>query len=209
MTKSNWLICIAMLCSSICFAQTPVQGLGNSDYEFPEARNFFSEFSVSLTKSNTVKILWKTVFNSEGEYYVIERSNDQIRYETVSVLKITDTISNYEMMSNAPNGGTYFYRIKWVDKSGNFIYSGTVPIRVSGDFEFKFYPNPTDKLLIVRSAHAIDVEVLDGLGTVRFNKQLASGLQVINLSSLEKGNYVLRVADKESSRVISAQLLKN
>ena len=209
MTKSNWLVFIAILSYSICLGQAPAQGLRTNDNEFPEAKDFFSDFSVTLTKSNTVKIQWRTVFTPEGEYYIIERSNDQIHYETVSALKITDTISNYEMMSNAPNGGTYYYRIKWVDRLGNYIYSNPLPVRVSGDFEFKFYPNPTDKLLIVRCAHAIDVEVLDGIGTVRLNKQLASGLQVINLSALEKGNYVLRVADRESNRVISAQLLKN
>jgi hypothetical protein len=80
---------------------------------------------------------------------------------------------------------------------------------VPGSIDLKFYPNPADKLLIVRTSHAIDVQVLDAVGTVRLQKQLQPGLQVINIAFLEKGTYVLNIADKESNKVISEQLLKN
>jgi hypothetical protein len=34
-------------------------------------------------------------------------------------------------------------------------------------------------------------------------------VQIINVSALEKGGYILRVADKESSHVVFEHLLKN
>ena len=139
----------------------------------------------------------------------MERSADEIHFETVSVLKISDTLSHYELNNTTPPAGSYLYRVKWMDKSGDYVYSQSIPVRIASDFDFKFYPNPADKLLIVRTAHPIEVEVLDALGAVRLSKELTSGLQVLNVSSLEKGNYVLRVADKESNRIISSQLLKN
>lgn len=208
MTKSNWLFCIAILCVSTCLGQTPVIGDENPDRSGSDSKDFFHDFMVSV-KTNNIRIQWKARYSPEGEYFIVERSNDQSHYETVSALKITDTISSYDLTNNTNLDGSYFYRVKWVDKSGNYIYSKAVPVRLSADFEFKFYPNPADKLLIVRTAHDIGVEILDGMGIVRLSKELSSGLQVLNLSTLEKGNYVLRIADKESNRVISAQLLKN
>jgi hypothetical protein len=199
MTKSNWLVCIAFLFSLATFAQTP----------FGSAANPFKEISVSIRSGNTLRIQWETDYISEGEYFIVERSADEVHYETVSVLKITDTLSHYELNNAAPQGGNYFYRIKWIDKSGNYVYSQVVPVRISSDIDFKFYPNPADKLLIVRSAHPIEVEVLDAFGAIRLTKELTSGIQVLNVSALEKGNYVLRVADKESNRIISSQLVKN
>ena len=199
MTKSSWLICIAILYCLATFAQSPAG----------TAINPFKEISVSIRSGNNLRIQWETDYLSNGEYFIVERSADELHYETVSVLKITDTLSHYELSNATPQGGNYFYRIKWMDKSGNYVYSQVVPVRISSDFEFKFYPNPADKLLIVRTAHPIEVEVLDAFGAIRLTKELTSGLQVLNVASLEKGNYILRVADKESNRIISSQLLKN
>jgi hypothetical protein len=199
MTKSNWLVSIALLYSAATFAQSSFISDGNP----------FKEINVSIRSGNSLRIQWETEYVSNGEYFIVERSADEVHYETVSVLKITDTLSHYELTNATPPGGNYFYRIKWMDKSGNYVYSQAVPIRITSDFEFKFYPNPADELLIVRTAHPIDVEVLDAFGAIRLSKELTSGLQVLNISSLEKGNYVLRVADKESNRIISSQLLKN
>jgi type IX secretion system substrate protein len=199
MTKSCWLICIAFLSCIACFAQSPV---GNTTSPF-------KEISVSIRSGNSLRIQWETEYISNAEYFIVERSSDELHYETVSVLKITDTLGHYELVNASPQGGNFFYRIKWMDKSGNYVYSQVVPVRISSDFEFKFYPNPADKLLIVRTAHPIEVEVLDAFGAIRLTKELASGIQVLNVASLEKGNYILRVADKESNRIISSQLLKN
>jgi hypothetical protein len=55
----------------------------------------------------------------------------------------------------------------------------------------------------------IDLLVLDGAGAIRLSKRLQPGIQVVNVSTLEKGVYVLRVTDKESNRAISQQLVKN
>jgi hypothetical protein len=82
-------------------------------------------------------------------------------------------------------------------------------LSLSGAVDFKFYPNPVDKLFIVRTEHAIDLEIIDAAGVVRLSKRLQAGIQVVNASSLEKGVYVLRVTDKESNRAVSHQMVKN
>jgi len=53
------------------------------------------------------------------------------------------------------------------------------------------------------------VQILDQSGKVMINKQLQPGLQVINVAALERGNYWLKIADKDSNRVSSEPLVKN
>jgi hypothetical protein len=203
MTKHRWLIAMSFFYCLCTYAQTdiPVANAAEED--------FFSQFTCTVKASNTVRIEWKTSYSAEGDYFIVERSADGLQYETMSAVKITDTTSVHDIMDYAPLGGPYFYRIKWIGKSGKMLYSKMHAVNVLPDVDFKFYPNPTDKLLIIRTGHSVEVQILDATGTPRLTKQIQAGLEIINVSSLEKGNYVLKVADRESSRVVSVQLLKN
>jgi hypothetical protein len=75
--------------------------------------------------------------------------------------------------------------------------------------EFRFYPNPVDKLLIIRSPHPLSVKVTDVNGATWFTQEVEAGMQIINVSVLQKGNYILNATDKSTNTVISEQLVKN
>jgi hypothetical protein len=111
MTKSNWLIYIAILFHSVSFAQS----------SFGNAGNLFKEITVTIRSGNSVRIQWEAEYFSNGEYFIVERSADEVHYETVSVLKISDTLGHYELNNTAPPGGNYFYRIKWMDTNGHYV----------------------------------------------------------------------------------------
>jgi len=203
MLKYCWLLAIAFFSYFCAFSQIDVPSANASD------EHFFSQFSCTVKATNSVTIEWKTSYSAEGDYFIVERSVDGLQYETLSAVKIKDSSSNHELLDNAPLSGSFFYRIKWISKSGRELYSKIQLVNVLPDVDFKFYPNPTDKLLIIRTGHAIDVQILDASGASRLTKQIQAGIQIINVSSLEKGSYVLKVADRESNRVVSEQLLKN
>lgn len=201
MNKFFCLTSIAILCSCASFAQQANDIAGD--------KNIFSDFSCILKNTNSVLLQWKADNIGEGDYFIIERSTDGSNYETVSALKITDTASGYAITDNSPHNGSDFYRIKYISKSGKFIYSKIKQVELFGAVDFKFYPNPVDKLLIIQTSHSIDIQVLDAAGGLRLAKQLQPGLQIINISLLERGTYILKVEDKQSNKVISEQLLKN
>jgi len=156
-----------------------------------------------------VSLQWDVDSAEDGDYFVIQRSTDGITFETIGALRKTGNNSHYELSDLAPPNGTDLYRIKYTGQDGKFLYSKQVKLSLSGDIEFKFYPNPVDKLLIIRTGHTVDIQILDAVGNVRVNQRLQPGIQVINASSLERGVYILRVADKESNRIVSNQLVKN
>jgi hypothetical protein len=194
MKKLTWLIVLVLFCARICRAQQA---------------GFFVDFTATPNGSNHVLLKWDTDSAADGDYFVIERSSDETHYETIGVVKVAEGTEHYEIMDGAAPNGSDFYRIKYTARTGTPVYSKTMQLSLSGAVDFKFYPNPVDKLFIVRTDHAIDLEIIDAAGVVRLSKRLQAGIQVINASSLEKGVYVLRVTDKESNRAVSHQLVKN
>ena len=203
MNKYFWLFATAFLSYNVASAQT------SDSSKVAESESIFSQFSCVVKNANSVRVQWKSTYTGQGDYFIVERSDDELHFETVSALKISDTMSDYELVDNSSLNGSFFYRIKYVNKSGQTVFSKTLPVSISADVDFRFYPNPADKFLIIRTGHNIDVEIRDASGVIRLAKQLQPGLQIINVSTLEKGIYILKIADKESNRVISEQLVKN
>jgi len=172
--------------------------------------SFFIDFSCVLKNANNIDLQWNISNNTgDGDYFTVERSQDGLQYVTVSILKIADTATRYGLTDSSTHNGNNFYRIKYISKSGKFIYSKPKQVSLSGAVDFRFYPNPVDKLLIISSSHYVEVQVLDEAGSLKLDKQLQPGVQIINTSSLEKGSYVLKVDDKDSNRIISERLVKN
>lgn len=169
----------------------------------------FVHFSAGIKESNKVILEWDIDSSTEGDYFVVERSSEGGPFETVGAEVSTSGKLHYELVDQAPPNGSDLYRIRYTSAAGGDIYSNSEELSMSGDVDFKFYPNPVDKLFIVRTEHSIDLEVVDPSGAVRISKRLQPGIQVINATALEHGVYVLRVTDKESNRSISRQLVKN
>jgi hypothetical protein len=170
---------------------------------------FFAHFSAAVKESNKVLLEWDIDSSMEGNYFVVERSSEGSPFETIGAEVSTGAKMHYELMDQAPPNGTDVYRIHFTSESGVNLYSKTVELSMSGEVDFKFYPNPVDKLFIVRTEHMIDLEIVDPSGAVRLSKRLQPGIQIVNATSLEHGVYILRVTDKESNRAISRQLVKN
>jgi hypothetical protein len=196
MKKLSWLILFVLICARN----------GHAQQASPSP---FLDCTATPGGSNRVLLIWDTDSAAEGNYFVIERSPDETHYETISVVRAAAGMQHYEVVdAGAPNGSD-FYRIKYTERTGAPVYSKTMQLSLSGAVDFKFYPNPVDKLFIVRTEHTIDLQVIDAAGVVRLSKRLQAGIQVVNVSTLEKGVYVLRVTDKESNRAVSHQLVKN
>ena len=210
--KKYWFVLIlAMLvCTGVARAQSPAPASPDPVADsITRLRPVFVTVTATPNESNRVVVKWDTDSATDGDYFVIERGSDDSHYETIGVVRVVEGTDHYELTDGAAPNGSDYYRIKYTARTGVPVYSKTVQLSLSGAVDFKFYPNPVDKLFIVRTEHTIDLQVLDAAGGVRLSKRLQAGIQVINVASLEKGVYILRVTDKESNRVASHQLVKN
>jgi len=171
--------------------------------------SMFVNFSGIVREYNKVWLQWDVDSTEDGDFFVIERAKEGEQFETIGIVRKTGDNNHYELTDIAPPNGTDNYRIKYTGQGGRVAYSKMIPMSLSGAVSFKFYPNPVDKLLIIRTEHLVEIQVIDAIGSIRLSKHLQPGIQVINLSSLERGVYILHVSDKESNRVTSNQLVKN
>jgi hypothetical protein len=211
MCKLFWLTSLAICYCMTAAAQQPpvadsaVLGLHATD-GFSDS--LFTDFSCVVKENSRVLIQWKADQTGDDGYFIVEHSNDGYHFETLGALKVAHNAPRYELTDNAAYSGSNFYRIRYTGKDEP-VYSRTVQIIFSQASSFRFYPNPVDKLLIIQTDHSVNIQIINSVGAVRLTKSLQPGVQVINVSTLEKGNYLLRVIDRESNRDMLEQLLKN
>ncbi|HVY74331.1 MAG TPA: T9SS type A sorting domain-containing protein [Puia sp.] len=203
-----WLTLALALCWYASRSQTSVD-------DFPGAISssdmpLFSYFTVSAGAESSV-LKWGVNMNQPDEYYIVEKSSDGNRFETISAIGSgtgrADT--NFTATDNAAGNGTVYYRIRITGKDGKSFYSKTISVLGSAVSDFRFYPNPVDKLLIIRCVHPLIIQIMDAYGTVWFTQEVNAGMQIVNVSTLQKGNYILKVTDRETNRSRSEQLIKN
>jgi len=209
MIKSFWLTSIVVcLCGFVSNAQQENDSL-NKGLLSDGSDSSFASFSYSSKDGNKIILQWSSDSTRPNDYFIIERSEDGNSYETIGAIKGSPDNNQYEVSDNSSLTGINFYRIKYIKKTGQSIYSKPLQINSQGNIALKFYPNPVDKLLIVETNYKVEIQLINTLGTVKLNKQLQQGLQVIDVSSLDKGNYILRIVDNERNRSVLQQLVKN
>ncbi len=97
--------------------------------------------------SNKVEIDWKTASEKNTESFNIERSKDGINFETLSTVNASgnsSSILEYTEIDFAPLDGISYYRLKQIDKNGDFSYSSIVPVNYRiNKSSLSIYPNPS------------------------------------------------------------------
>jgi hypothetical protein len=204
-----WLISAFLCCAS--FGQSANDHIGRINITSPESNIAFSLFTVTTSNGQAV-LRWTVPSVKAEDFFIIEKSSDAIHFEVISAMEASTsngTDSVYSMTDNTVGDGALSYRIRITGKDGRELCSKTVNVNSVSDADFKFYPNPVDKLLIVRSSHALNIQVMDAYGVIKFIQDVDAGMQIVNVSALQKGNYILKATDKATNTVISEQLVKN
>ena len=206
--KRLLLLCCVSMLTSICYAQ--YSGLLHpiiSNLQI-DPKNIVTDFTYVLKGDERVHLAWKVNNNKElVDFFAVERSANGKDFEMIEVLKSLPE-NQLELVDESPFPGRNYYRIRTSVK-GKPVYSITLIVHIGGELPYKFYPNPTDNILIIRSDISLDVQIADASGAVRISQAKVQGLQTMNVSSLEKGVYMIRFTNKASNTVSIEKLFKN
>src|SRR5690606_40819727 len=88
----------------------------------------------------------------------------------------------------------------------------TIPTRRSSDLEFSVYPNPSTGIFNINTSEMVNIKVVDITGKVVYQAQNVDNNGVVNLSSLQKGVYLMQVSgdtiqkDRKSTRLNSSHV---
>lgn len=179
-----------------------------------------SGFNVSK-KNNAAELNW-SVENETADVssYEILRGSNGIDFKTVanvSPKKNGQSKNTYQLIDNElsvirSNSGVIYYRIKQVDKDGQFVFTEVKSIRLDGKaFAVGVYPNPIKNIAnisidLVEDANlAITITDAAGRQVRRSQVQAFKGLNTkkIDMSSYPAGNYLLKVNSGAEVKTIS------
>jgi hypothetical protein len=126
---------------------------------------------------------------------------------------------NYSFNDLRPTAGTNYYRLKQIDKDGNYSYSAIVSLKSKNqDIRISnVYPNPVrGELNLVISAPAsekatISITDLTGKVILQRSTQLVSGdtYERINVQSLAAGTYLVKMITANGVETTVQKFVKN
>ena len=171
---------------------------------------------VSFTGKNNGNmnlLSWK-VDNEKGlSYYELQHSIDGQNFSPIAQIKATGN-SNYSYSDNLVSSTSllYYYRLKSVDKDGNFKYSPVLKISIQPNGSFvNANPNPFKQKLVVtiksltKDKATIIMRDVSGRQLLKENKTVSTGTNVIEINDvgkLSKGTYLLTIIESQQMQSI-------
>jgi hypothetical protein len=124
--------------------------------------------------SDVVMLEWRTVGESNNLGFDIERSLDGKNFSKLGFVAgagSTNLAQGYGFTDDRVEVGTYFYRLKQIDRNGAFTYSDVREVEVSAPQRYELtqnFPNPfnpqTDIVFRVKEEGVVTLKVFDLLG---------------------------------------------
>jgi hypothetical protein len=167
-------------------------------------------------------VQWTTASETNNEYFVLERSDDVLHWDSVTTIQgagNSNTLLNYSYTDTllSPFGGSVFYRLKQVDFDGNYTYSDTIHVSCQEhDIEIiNIYPNPAhhyfDYTICSTEDREIVATVIDVLGKTLIRKQehVNAGINhgSLDVSTLAAGVYYFKIETLNGMSKDSKQIL--
>lgn len=179
-------------------------------------------FTGKIDDNNRSDLYWKTAAEENFDHFELERSADGVNYkllESVASKSQVGIESSYSTIDPYPYAGINFYRLKMVDRDGNFSYSNIVKLETSKKpfAVTQLFPNPVKDLLNIQlqssKAQTVNATFFDITGKQLLQQTvlLQEGFNntSISLSKLAWGTYVLRFKDQRGADLGSFKVVKN
>jgi len=168
-------------------------------------------------QDDAVLTKWITTQEVNSDHFEVEHSADGIYFYkigTVTSKGQSNTASNYELLHKNPVNGANYYRLKQVDKNGQFEYSAIIKILFNAKGTIVAYPNPVSDKLNVTVAQSfiqnskLSLQFYDAKGMMVMQKAVTERTNMINMSQLSAGNYSMRIVNEKGEIVDSRIIVK-
>jgi hypothetical protein len=164
-------------------------------------------FGAHELKDETI-LQWQTAEEENFDHFELERSANSIDWSTIGTVNgraEQHAGTAYSFTDRRPVPGANYYRLKMMDKDGQFEYSSIVVANFSSRHEgINVYPNPATSMLYisnVRAGSSQFIQVINTSGHVMLagKFQPAGNVVSLNVGALGKGLYYLKLADASGS----------
>jgi hypothetical protein len=195
----------------------------NTSYSLPIKLNSF----VGYLKNNDVELNWTTAFELNNDYFIIEKSIDNVNFEAIGKIKgkgNSNIVSNYNLtdydaMNGNTNNGILFYRLNQFDFDGQNAKSDVIVVKVSANKsnQLEVFPNPFENNLNLVINSEINtnaqIEIIDVHGKMVYQNSIRltpgfNSYSMNDLSALPNGSYIIQVNNNGNIQTVKINKLK-
>lgn len=161
-------------------------------------------FQANLNAQKQVTLNWSTASEQNSDHYVVERSSNNLSFESIGKVDAKGVASAYSLLDRAPLPGVNYYRLRQVDKDGRYVHSSTLKVEVNKAFTVTLSPNPSQGLVTVKRSvdTKVLVQVVDIAGNRVYLKEHVGAQFTFDLSNQPSGFYLVRIGDELQQLVI-------
>lgn len=152
----------------------------------------------AIANNNIVKLQWTSSSEINTSHFIIERSQDGARYNSIATINAAGNSSHnvdYNFEDKNPIRGRAYYRLKMVDVDGKFEYSTIRTVNVSSTSSAFLVKNPIQQTLEVVASEKSDWQIVNISGQVLKTGKAQIGRTEIGLYELAPGNYWIKLTD--------------
>jgi hypothetical protein len=155
-------------------------------------------------------LFWNVENEVNFKEYIVERSTDGIKYETIDNIEARNSKS-YEFKVGKLNAGKNYFRLKMVDKNGKYEYS-TVEVLEARTIKsnFNILPNPVATNLNFNwNEDGLYRFQLIGIDGKQFKMgPVLKGMNALDVSNLKSGTYVLDIVNEKGEVIAAKKVFK-
>lgn len=165
----------------------------------------FIDFDATWAGGSNVLLEWSTASEENSDYFIVERSLDGIRWESVAQVTAagsSQSILSYDTWDEYAPSGNVYYRIKQVDYDGSYIYSKIrqveIPESLITQTSTLLYPNPTSQIAYLKFDGNVElvnrIELYDALARqVNSHEITPQAITTIDVSRYAQGVYFIKI----------------
>jgi Secretion system C-terminal sorting domain len=162
--------------------------------------------------NKTVLLDWSTENEIDNDFFLVEKSNDQINFTEIGKIKSSGVVNGfYQFFDNNPSKINY-YRLKQVDINGGFKYSKIIIVEYENNNDLLFiYPNPAFSTITIEHGFVnknYTIKIIDATGKTVIAKKIIDNIKsTIDISTLAEGLYVVSLSDYKKSILLQEKLI--
>jgi hypothetical protein len=158
---------------------------------------------------------WTTSSETNSDHFEIERSQSGKNWNKIGTIGSAGESAvqiKYSFEDMKPLSSENLYRLRMIDKDGTFAYSRILSVKFEGiGTNLSVYPNPSTDRLIVPDHKTVSEIVMSNLNgnTVYKSSSFAGGSGLIDVISLAKGLYIVKVTRQNGSIATSKVVIEH
>ncbi len=156
---------------------------------------------------------WVTATESNFDQFDIERSTDGYSFRSIGILSSnngnTTESQSYEFKDSETKHGEHYYRLKMIDKDGQFGYSKIITIMVQKPFNLSIQPNPNNGQFSIISNGELRgnafIKIYNSHGELILSEnveQINAYQKEFDMNPYPKGIYLIQVSSGEITETL-------